>query len=476
MSLSKEVEFIQNTYHADIVGFVHDVLKFEKLDPWQVDALNSFMDTQRISIAGGTGLGKGMVIAMCALWYFCLKPNAKVIITSTNSSTLSSRTFFDLRAIAKGSSIAHWFDYLATELRFVGQSGDNTSFIKAITGNKYEPESLRGFHERSFGHVCQIVDEASYLPDNLYQSLTGNITHENNRWLMISNPTKITGPFYNTFKSPSWTCYNVSCLESSFVSKEYCDSIREEYGEDSDVYLSKVLGQFPKHSFESFVPLEWLQICNKARIDEKVWKKYPKVLGIDVALSGEDYSVICVRQGPKIHKFIKLQIPDSNDLEAEIVRIFNTEKADLIVIDANGLGQPIRDHLKKLIDPNKIISVLGQSAKSVNTLRWANKRNELYFNMRDKIREEIEIPFNEDLQTELLNIETFIDIKNRPCIESKTRMKSRGLPSPDHSDALALALSVEADVNFHSKISEPNSKYANKIVYKGRVLSSWMGR
>jgi PBSX family phage terminase large subunit len=444
MDDAKRIEFIHDKYYTDPIGFCHDVLNIPELDHWQIDFLNSIVDTKRIAVAGGTGSGKSYILGAVALWYYCTRPKSKVILTSTNASTLETRTFFDCKQLLLKSQISDLFDFLHRKIRFKGEKGKIESYIEAITGDPQNPEGLRGFHAE-YGFVLILVDEASYLPKNLYDSLLGNLTSGKEKIIMISNPTKTDGPFFDCFNSPNWTIYNVNSENSKFVSPEYCKEMEEEYGRESAVYQAKILGQFPKVSFESFIPQIWLDTCFKTKIIEKAYKDFPKVLGIDVALSGDDYSVICVRQGRKIHKFIKLQIDDTNDLVQEIVKVFNLEKADLIAIDANGMGQPVRDILRNFIPKEKIISIISQSTKNVNQLRYSMKRQEIMFNMKDFIREECEIPYNEDLNKEIKAIETFVDNKNRLCVESKKRMKARGLPSPDHTDALAMALSVKTD-------------------------------
>ncbi len=460
-----EISFIHDKYFDDCIGFVHDVLNIPILDTWQIDFLKSVVDTKRIAIAGGTGSGKTYLMGAIALWYYCTRSKAEVIFTSTNGTTLETRTFFECKKLALNSKIAHLFEFLQMTIRFKGAKSESESYIKAVTGDPHKPEGLRGFHTEH---------EASYLPKVLYDALLGNLTSGREKIVMISNPTKTSGPFFDCFTSNNWTSYNVNSEDSQFVSKEYCKEMEEEYGRDSDVYRAKIMGQFPNKSFENFIPTQWLETCFKTKLPESAWKGFPKVLGIDVALEGKDYSAIAVRQGRKIHKFYKFQITETFELVDKFVEIFNIEKADLIAVDAGGLGGPVRDVMRKYINPEKIISVISQSTKNVNPLRYQNKRQEMYFNLKDIIREECEIPFNEDLRKELEAMETFIDAKNRICVESKKIMRKRGLPSPDLSDALAMAFSVKTDANWNRDSIITKKKVADRFSHQGG--SSWMGR
>src|SRR5690606_15830860 len=73
--------------------------------------------------------------------------------------------------------------------------------------------------------------------------------------------------------------------------------------------------------------------------------------------------------------------------------------------------------------------------------KYANTRAELFGAMRDWL-ETADIPKDDDLQTDLTNIEYGFNAKLQIQLEKKDDMKKRGLASPDAADSLALTFAA----------------------------------
>lgn len=69
------------------------------------------------------------------------------------------------------------------------------------------------------------------------------------------------------------------------------------------------------------------------------------VLGVDVARSGHDRTVVCVRQGPKVHEFIEVDKIDGPSVAMEVLKIRKKWEADAIFIDSIGIGASPYDQL-----------------------------------------------------------------------------------------------------------------------------------
>ena len=86
-------------------------------------------------------------------------------------------------------------------------------------------------------------------------------------------------------------------------------------------------------------------------------------------------------------------------------------------------------------------------SRATDSERYNNKRTEMW----DKLREWLEaggaIPNNSDLKTELSSPTYSFDASGRQCLESKDKLKERGLRSPDMADALALTFAFPVQSN-----------------------------
>ncbi|ENW9081253.1 terminase, partial [Escherichia coli] len=86
--------------------------------------------------------------------------------------------------------------------------------------------------------------------------MTGALTEEDNRMLMLSQPTRPSGYFYDSHHSQAktpdnpkgiWTAIVLNSEESPFVTPQFIKQKLLEYGgRDSIEYMVKVLGQFPR--------------------------------------------------------------------------------------------------------------------------------------------------------------------------------------------------------------------------------------
>ena len=68
-----------------------------------------------------------------------------------------------------------------------------------------------------------LIDEASGVPEQIFEAAQGALSTEGARILMAANPTRLTGYFYNSHHKnrDSWTRFRFSCLDSPNVDKSY---------------------------------------------------------------------------------------------------------------------------------------------------------------------------------------------------------------------------------------------------------------
>ena len=68
-----------------------------------------------------------------------------------------------------------------------------TWFATAKAATK--PENMQGYHEKN---MLFIVDEAAGVADNIFDAILGTLSGENNKLLILGNPTKTTGEFHRS--------------------------------------------------------------------------------------------------------------------------------------------------------------------------------------------------------------------------------------------------------------------------------------
>jgi phage terminase large subunit len=144
---------------------------------------------------------------------------------------------------------------------------------------------MQGFHEE---FMLFIVDEASGVEDRIMAAILGTLSGPYNKLLMCGNPTKTSGVFSDSHNRDraDYKTRKVSCLDSPRTSKENIEMLKRKYGEDSDVYLVRVKGDFPRGQSDTFISLEIAEFAAQEVILEPVGDTL--TIGVDVARFGDD--------------------------------------------------------------------------------------------------------------------------------------------------------------------------------------------
>ncbi|ODR96784.1 hypothetical protein AUC71_04250 [Methyloceanibacter marginalis] len=95
---------------------------------------------------------------------------------------------------------------------------------------------------------------------------------------------------------------HVSCLDVPRA-QGHIEDIRAKYGEDSNQWRVRVLGEFPTADDDTVMPLELVL----AAVDRDVMplSSYIPIWGLDVARFGDDSSALAKRQANKLLEPVK---------------------------------------------------------------------------------------------------------------------------------------------------------------------------
>jgi hypothetical protein len=172
-----------------------------------------------------------------------------------------------------------------------------------------------------------------------------------------------------------------------------------------------------------------------ATIDDEI------VMGVDVARKGNDRSCIYVRQGndARSHGFTTYETQDTMTLVGLVTEAIAKYRPHGVFIDETGVGGGVVDRLAQM--GHDVVGVnfgSGSDHHVTGTPVAANKRAEIWINLRNNLGRGLAIPDEDGLNFELLGPGYGYDGQNRMLLESKDSMAKRGIRSPDVADALAL--------------------------------------
>ena len=402
----------------------------------------------RVSIRSGHGTGKSTLFSWAALWGLVCFYDSKIPATAPTAHQLSDILWPEVVKWHK-NMLEPWKSAIKIKNDKISLEG-SPNFVAARTGRKENPEALQGFHA---DHMIFLIDEASGIPEVVFEVARGALSTEGARILMAANPTRLSGYFYNSHHKNRdlWTRFQFSCLESSMVTKTYPQEIADEYGEDSDMYRVRVLGDFPHASINQFMPGDVVESAMGKHLREDMYNFAPKIIGVDVAMQGDDRSVIFIRQGLYSNILYQSRSNTPEELAAQTALLYDEHDADAMIIDATGVGEAVMSSLR-LMHRTPIAFYAAEKSLLPNC---ANRRAEVWYKMRDWFKAGGAIPDNEDLRDDLVAPEFQYTSSNKYQLERKVDMKKRGLASPDLADALALTFAADV-LPKHSNFSGLN--------------------
>ena len=445
------VEFVRN-YHGDPVGFVTEILGITPL-PYQAEFLEAIASGERkISIRSGHGTGKSTAASWAMLWFLLMRFPNKVVVTAPTSGQLFDALFAELK---------RWVNELPPALkealtiksdRIEFNAAPSEAFISARTSRAETPEALAGVHS---DNVMLVVDEASGVPEKVFEAAAGSMSGHSAVTIMLSNPTRSSGTFFEsqTRLSGSWWTRRWSCIDSPLVSDEFVDEMKLRYGEESNAFRIRVLGEFPMADDDTIIPFHLVEAATQRDIELDdgagiVW-------GLDVARFGTDKTALAKRQGQTITEVGRWQGLDLMQTVGRVKAEYDGLPSNLrpreILVDVIGMGGGVVDRLRELGLPVRGINVA--EAPSMGS-SYTNLRAELWFKMRGWLEQRgAKLPRDEQLIAELTSIRYSFVSSGKMKAESKDEMRKRGLPSPDLADAVCLTLASDAATAIGGKAS-----------------------
>ena len=167
----------------------------------------------------------------------------------------------------------------------------------AQTSREENSESFAGLHAAN-STPFYIFDEASGIPDKIFEVREGGLTDGEPMVFDFGNPTRNTGRFFQHMEGRFRTRYNRRWIDSRDVeqtNKELFKQWAEDYGEDSDFFKVRVKGEFPDAGSLQLIPMSYYE--DNVETDIASHPFDPVVMGVDVARFGDDQSVVWIRRG-----------------------------------------------------------------------------------------------------------------------------------------------------------------------------------
>jgi len=477
--LTKEKKYNQSLagliprWREDWCLFAREVLNVN-LDPQQDEILKRIQRSKRIAIRSGHARGKDFIGAVASLCFLYLNYPSKVIETAPSERQAINIMMAEIKTIMTKTKINLGGEPLTKMIKF---SKDPNWFLIAFKTQDMYPEKWTGFHSPN---LMVVVTEASGIDSRTYEALEGLLTG-NSKLLIIGNPNRTSGEFYNAFRATGYEKFALDCLDAVNVKtktiqipgqvdyewvkdkvfrwtrkiekEEFNSSLGDfefegEYYRPNDLFLVKVRGWFPNESPDTLIPLTWLENAYlRYESGNKIVKQDTKFrLGVDVAGMGNNLTVFTFRYGNFIKKFKAFSHKDPMQIVGEIQSIFAEHRYSdpKAFIDTIGEGAGIYSRLKELkINAQSVkFSESGEGLTDITGNRtFINMRAFVYWALRDTLNPEFNcdfrIPENDYLTEDLTSMKYSINSQGKIVIQPKDEITKEIGRSPDFGDSLA---------------------------------------
>lgn len=463
-SLNQDPRYIDfcRRYRSDWVRA--SVELFEKLpSPQQQQLLESVQETGSFtSVSSGHGTGKSDMASIMTMLYMFFHPNARVILVANKIAQVKAAVFkyikINWKVICKRFP---WIEqyFVLTETEFYEINGKGVWCVQSKGYRLGNEEALAGEHAK---HMLYIVDEASGLSDKAIDVMEGACTEKDNRFLMLSQPTRNVGRFFDShnrlskLKNPLkgiWNSLTFSSEDSPWVTFEYLKKAIIKFGgRDSVQYMIKVLGMFPKvleGYLISMTVCEQAVNANPVLNDDWGW-----VCLCDVG-NGRDKSVRLIGK------------VSGNGLERKFLPVSIKEFEG--TIDPINFGRQVAAEIKSSEYPNIVIGVdnggvgfdtatiMEELGLRVQRIMWgdtlfSDSDKKLYINQRAFAtimaeralkKGRMKLDPSDKTKEQASKIPYKVNEKGQYAIMPKEQMRKEGIPSPDRFDTYCFSQLVD---------------------------------
>lgn len=455
---------LQQQYSADpyhwcvdrLGGYVYAKLQ----EVWQ-----SVVDNRRTAVPSAHETGKSWSAARIAAWWIDTHPPGEAFVLTTASTAAQVRAVLwkEIRRAHREGKLegrlnqTEW--WLNDEMVGLGRKPAD-----------YDPTAFQGIHAK---YVLVIVDEGCGVPEEIFTAALSLIANEHGRILVLGNPDDSQSHFAKICKPGSgWNVVHISAYDTPnftgedapqavkdvLVNPIYIEELKHDVGEDSPVFISKALGQFPDDVENGVVSLAWVRACQ--RIDKEVEEYEAELaatndiaLGVDVGAGGDE-TVIRERRGKLAGRNWRHKTPDARDAVAHVANAIKITRASVVNVDNIGVGWGIVGGLRTLVDNGEfehevvINAVDVRRVEGIDTNRFPKLRDAMWWEIgRELSRNQgWDLRNVDDVTVAQLIAPTWSpDSTGRHKIEAKAETKKRlNGRSPDDADALLLAYYVPA--------------------------------
>lgn len=409
----------------------------------QKDIIRSVQHNPFTAVKAGHKVGKTHTVGSLVPTFLLLNPYSKVITTANTYDQVRGNVWGEIRDQVRASPTDLGGDLLT-------MSWHMDAAWEAVGLSTNTADSFQGKHAK--GGTLVIFDECQAIDLDIWKAAKTMISGPS-RFLGIANPTKTSGAFFDYCHDPEVNLITLSCLDHPNivagvqVMPGVTPDFVSRYEPGTVEWACRVVGEFPDSDDHSFITLKMLRESTKVEpIPDGTH------LGVDIARFGNDENVMLNLTDRVVKSVDSWRGQSTMETTGRIVREIEEHgiPPENVHIDVIGVGGGVVDRLYELgypVDPvNNSESPKDDWYGILNEHdAFLNRRAELYWVAKELLKQgALCIPAEfRQVHTDLAAPTYSYNSHGKIQIEAKDKIKKRIGRSPDHGDALVMALSRE---------------------------------
>lgn len=313
------------------------------------------------------------------------------------------------------------------------------------------PDALRGLY---FDGV--VLDEVAQMKPDVWEEVVQPALADRGGWAVFIGTPKGVNLFSELYERASrfqaegrkdWAAMRFPVTETNALPAEEVERLRAE--QSDTVFRQEMLCDFTASADDTLITLDEVTAAMNrpgglagAGGAGAGARGLPLIMGVDVARFGSDASAVFCRRGLQAMPPEAFRGLDNMDLADRVAERIAELRPDAVFIDA-GQGQGVIDRLRHM--GHRVVEV-PFGGKALKDTRFANRRAEMWYAVREWLRAGGSLARDEALLAELTAPRYGFDEAGRIRLEPKDDIRERLRRSTDLADALALTFAAPVGV------------------------------
>lgn len=330
-----------------------------KLDPWQEEILNQ---SGNICLRSGRQVGKSTIISIKAAEYSIKNPDKTILVIASveRQAYLLFEKILDY-LLRKYPTYVRKGKYRPTKTKIYLTNGSQINCL---------PTGLAGIGIRGYTVDLLIADEAAFIPEEVWQSVTPMLAaRKKSQIILLSTPHGKQGFYYDRFNDSTFKSFHESSedcprIDKEFLAREKSRMTKAEYGQE-------YLGQFVDELQQFFPTALIKEAMTLDRSPSLAITLGDRFLGVDVARLGGDETVLFAvrRINKEFLEQIDMQIDTMTLITATTKAVLHMDqiyKFKKIYIDDGGLGVGVYDPLREHDQTKRKVVAINNASRSLD--------------------------------------------------------------------------------------------------------------